>query len=186
VVLANGTISSINYESHPDLYWALRGGGNNFGIVTRFDVETYPADPVWGGVSYHVLDTADHYKRLNIQRPFSLSLTYLTQTVGRIGARIICLVGKCTTLLSIIEVIEKMSKEVDESKDFLQLLVSFAYVPQFDLYLVVPTNVNKGPDVDPLSFKDFSALKTVHATTKVQNLTDVMKEGDPFNPYGLR
>ena len=42
VVLANGKIVNANARSHPDLYFALRGGGNNFGIVTRFGMPTSP------------------------------------------------------------------------------------------------------------------------------------------------
>ncbi|KAG6035664.1 hypothetical protein E4U41_005995 [Claviceps citrina] len=50
VVLADGTIRQVRHRSeHSDLYWALRGGGNNFGIVTRFDLETYPQGRLWGG-----------------------------------------------------------------------------------------------------------------------------------------
>jgi hypothetical protein len=39
----------VNQHSYPDLYFALRGGANNFGIVTRFDLYAYPQDLVWGG-----------------------------------------------------------------------------------------------------------------------------------------
>ncbi|OCL06761.1 FAD binding domain-containing protein [Glonium stellatum] len=49
VVVASGEILNVNYTSYPDLYWALRGGGNNFGIVTRFDMETYPQGELWAG-----------------------------------------------------------------------------------------------------------------------------------------
>lgn len=49
VVIASGEILNVNYTSYPDLYWALRGGGNNFGIVTRFDMETYPQGDLWAG-----------------------------------------------------------------------------------------------------------------------------------------
>jgi FAD/FMN-containing dehydrogenase len=35
VVVASGEILEVNQETYPDLYWALRGGGNNFGVVTR-------------------------------------------------------------------------------------------------------------------------------------------------------
>ncbi|PVH74286.1 FAD-binding domain-containing protein [Cadophora sp. DSE1049] len=49
IVLANGTITNISYASNPDLYFALRGGGKNFGIVTRFDLETHPNLPSWWG-----------------------------------------------------------------------------------------------------------------------------------------
>jgi hypothetical protein len=37
VVLANGTAARINKNSHPDLWWAMRGAGHNFGIVTSFE-----------------------------------------------------------------------------------------------------------------------------------------------------
>lgn len=40
----------VNQQSFPDLYFALRGGGNNFGIVTRFDLETFPQGNMWGGM----------------------------------------------------------------------------------------------------------------------------------------
>ncbi|KAJ6440053.1 FAD binding domain-containingprotein [Purpureocillium lavendulum] len=50
VVFADGTIRDVSYSSaYKDLYWALRGGGNNFGIVTRFDLATYPQGNLWAG-----------------------------------------------------------------------------------------------------------------------------------------
>lgn len=49
VVLSSGDIVNANSSSFPDLFWALKGGGKNFGIVTRFDIETIPSPKVWGG-----------------------------------------------------------------------------------------------------------------------------------------
>ncbi|GFN16475.1 hypothetical protein AtubIFM55763_010310 [Aspergillus tubingensis] len=49
VVLANGTIVQANATSHSDLFWALKGGSSNFGLVTRFDMETIPSTQVWAG-----------------------------------------------------------------------------------------------------------------------------------------
>ncbi|KAL4891821.1 hypothetical protein BDV59DRAFT_208805 [Aspergillus ambiguus] len=49
VVLADGSIVEVNKTSHPDLFWALKGGSSNFGIVTRFDVETVKSPRVWAG-----------------------------------------------------------------------------------------------------------------------------------------
>ncbi|PGH28553.1 hypothetical protein GX50_08705 [[Emmonsia] crescens] len=56
VVIADGRILNVNPKSHPDLYWALRGGGNNFGIVTRFDLATYPAGDLWAGSRIYFAD----------------------------------------------------------------------------------------------------------------------------------
>ncbi|KAH7370611.1 hypothetical protein BKA65DRAFT_445597 [Rhexocercosporidium sp. MPI-PUGE-AT-0058] len=50
VVLSNSTIVNANAEENPDLFWAMKGGGNQFGIVTKFTVNTYPIGLVWGGV----------------------------------------------------------------------------------------------------------------------------------------
>lgn len=47
VVLGNSTIVNANATSHQDLYQALRGGGNNFGIVTRFDMLTSQTHNIW-------------------------------------------------------------------------------------------------------------------------------------------
>ncbi|KAH9434342.1 hypothetical protein MCOR02_006354 [Pyricularia oryzae] len=49
VVLANGTIVTASESANPQLLMALRGGGNNFGIVTKFVLKAYPIGQVWGG-----------------------------------------------------------------------------------------------------------------------------------------
>lgn len=50
VVLASGEIIYATASSHPDLWLALKGGSNNFGIITRFDLATFPMGQMWGGV----------------------------------------------------------------------------------------------------------------------------------------
>ncbi|KAF2844786.1 FAD binding domain-containing protein [Plenodomus tracheiphilus IPT5] len=54
VVTASGIILKVTPKQYPDLYWALRGGGNNFGVVTRFDMETVPQGLMWGGTRVHL------------------------------------------------------------------------------------------------------------------------------------
>lgn len=50
VVVATGEILNVSPTSYPDLYWALRGGGNNLGIVTKFNLETFTHGPkMFGG-----------------------------------------------------------------------------------------------------------------------------------------
>ena len=53
VVLANGTIWNANINEHPDLWQALKGGSNNFGVVTRFDMTTFKSGNIWGGIALH-------------------------------------------------------------------------------------------------------------------------------------
>ncbi len=49
LVTAMGDVLTVNAESHPDLFWALRGGGGNFGVVTRFTFQATPVDGLVGG-----------------------------------------------------------------------------------------------------------------------------------------
>ncbi|KAH9209051.1 FAD binding domain-containing protein [Leptodontidium sp. 2 PMI_412] len=75
VVFADGTIRDVTYSSYPDLYFALRGGGNNFGIVTRFDLATYPQGDLWAGAEtfFYTPETAAELNNafywLNINAP---------------------------------------------------------------------------------------------------------------------
>jgi len=50
VVTAKGEVLRVDEQSHPDLFWALRGGGGNFGVVTRFKYQLHPVDHVYGGM----------------------------------------------------------------------------------------------------------------------------------------
>lgn len=57
VVLASGEIATASQTTNPDLFWALRGAGHNFGVVTSFEYKLYPQGDVWCGV---MIFTPDH------------------------------------------------------------------------------------------------------------------------------
>lgn len=57
VVLANGSIVDANSSLNQDLWFALKGGSNNFGIVTRFDFKVFPQGDVWGGNIFNPIET---------------------------------------------------------------------------------------------------------------------------------
>jgi len=50
VVTADGQLLRTDADSHPDLFWALRGGGGNFGVATRFQFRLHPVGTVVGGM----------------------------------------------------------------------------------------------------------------------------------------
>jgi len=50
VVTADGEIRYVDAENHPDLFWAIRGGGGNFGVVTHFKYRLHKVDTVVGGM----------------------------------------------------------------------------------------------------------------------------------------
>ena len=59
VVLADGSLVTADSEEHPDLYWALRGGGGNFGVVTSMEFDLHEVATVYGGPMFFELDDAE-------------------------------------------------------------------------------------------------------------------------------
>ena len=56
MVLADGSLVHASEDEHPDLFWALRGGGGNFGVVTSFEFDLHPVKNVVGGPMFWPLD----------------------------------------------------------------------------------------------------------------------------------
>ena len=58
LVTAEGDILQVDGATHPDLFWALRGGGGNFGVATRFTYRLHPLQTIVGGLIAHPFDAA--------------------------------------------------------------------------------------------------------------------------------
>ncbi|MBI5666977.1 MAG: FAD-binding oxidoreductase [Chloroflexi bacterium] len=50
IVTADGQLRRVDANNHPDLFWAIRGGGGNFGVVTRFQFRLHPVSEIVGGM----------------------------------------------------------------------------------------------------------------------------------------
>ena len=63
VVTADGRLVTASEESHDDLFWALRGGGGNFGVVTSLEYRLHPVDEIYGGPIFYPVDHAGEVMR---------------------------------------------------------------------------------------------------------------------------
>lgn len=63
VVTADGRVLRASADEHPDLYWALRGGSGNFGVVTSFELRLHPVTRVLGGMLIHPFERAGEVLR---------------------------------------------------------------------------------------------------------------------------
>ncbi len=75
IVTADGSILEIDHEHHPDLFWAVRGGGGNFGVVTRFKFRLHALPGIYGGLLAlpATVDTIDGFFAAATAAPDDLS-----------------------------------------------------------------------------------------------------------------
>ena len=94
IVSADGQVRTASREQHPDLFWALRGGGGNLGVVTRFSFRLHPVGPtVYGGLIAWPFERAGEvmaaYRTLTAAAPRELAiwLLLLAGAAGPVRAR---------------------------------------------------------------------------------------------------
>ncbi len=85
VVLADGRLVHASERQNPDLFWALRGGGGNFGVVTSFEYRLHPVDTVIAGPFFWPIEqlepTLKWYREWLPSAPQDVYAFYLTGTV---------------------------------------------------------------------------------------------------------
>jgi len=104
VVAADGRLLHASATSHPDLFWALRGGGGNFGVVTSFEYQLHPLGQVLAGPIFHPIERAGEVLRFHrefvARAPDELTIYagFLTDPDGnRLVALVPCYAGDLNT-----------------------------------------------------------------------------------------
>jgi hypothetical protein len=85
MVLADGSFVTANASHNQDLFWAVRGGGGNFGVITAFTFKLHPIDTVYAGpILYEMSETEDvlkWYRKLIKEAPDDLNGFFAFLTV---------------------------------------------------------------------------------------------------------
>jgi hypothetical protein len=100
VVTAEGALRTASATQHEDLFWAMRGAGHNFGVVTSFEYRLHSVITVLGGMVVHPFDRATDvlrfYREFTAELPDELTtaVALLTGPDGnRVAAMVVCYVG---------------------------------------------------------------------------------------------
>jgi FAD/FMN-containing dehydrogenase len=73
LVTADGAVRIVDEEHEPDLFWALRGGGGNFGVAASLEFVTHPLDTILGGLIAHPLAAAGDV--IGMYRQFAMEMS---------------------------------------------------------------------------------------------------------------
>ncbi|KAH9848116.1 FAD-binding domain-containing protein [Lenzites betulinus] len=133
VVLPNGTVAAVSKDSYSDLFFGLKGGFNNFGIVTKFNLTTYPQTQVWGGL---ITITEDQLDKVNdatvkfsqtVTDPKAQVLPTYNFVLGQPGLSLLLFYDAPTAPAGIFDdylAIPHFTEDV-KTRDFLDLVQSF-------------------------------------------------------------
>ena len=99
MVTANGQVIKASAEENDDLFWGVRGGGGNFGIVTNFEYQLHPLKAVLGGMLLHPIErageTLSFYRGLMETAPDELTIFAALMTTPDGAPVVAFLVGYC-------------------------------------------------------------------------------------------
>lgn len=82
VVTADGHMLTVNESENSDLFWAIRGGGGNFGVVTSFEYQLHDIEPVIGGMAMY--PESMNKEMLHFYREFTASMPDSVMTIAGI------------------------------------------------------------------------------------------------------
>ncbi len=95
VVLADGSIVTASADENADLFWGLRGGGGNFGVVTSFEYRLHPVTSILGGMLLYPIERANDVLRAvrdyNQSSPDEMSV-FAAMLTSPEGAKVIALI----------------------------------------------------------------------------------------------
>ncbi len=184
-MLPNGTLSDANPSSHPDLYFALRGGGSSFGIVTRFDVNAYPCGVVWGGTSADLhRDIDERRAALGLQdEPFDWSLDAIATTTARWLQKVATGLGYGAQKRDLIEAFIDLAKEEDPAA---HAFIFSAWIPWMKGYFLGTTYCYSEPVARPTVLQKLSMIPRLISTKSLRRVSEFAKETQSSIVYGER
>jgi FAD/FMN-containing dehydrogenase len=192
VVTADGELLTASQEEHPDLFWGLRGGGGNFGVVTSFKYQLHPVGPtVLGGFVFHPFaqaqEVARFYREFTAAAPDELTtyLAFATSPDGDpVAAFIVCYSGPVQTGETVIKPLRDFGSPLADTISPLP----YTEVQAFGAPLYPPGRLNywKSNFLDDLSdeaiavlIAQFAAVPSPLSAVAIEHLGGAVARVDP-------
>ncbi len=127
VVTADGRLLTASSTENADLFWAVRGGGGNFGVVTSFEFRLHPVDEVLGGVVSWPLAKADvvlrFFREFTADRPDELGIAVGTGKLpqGPVINSVVCYLGPEAEGLKLLEPLRRLGAPVADTVERMHL-----------------------------------------------------------------
>lgn len=139
MVLADGSFVKASADENPDLYWGVRGGGGNFGIVTAFEFQVHPVRQLLGGMVIWPVEQArqalEVFREVTMTAPDELSCAYAIVTVPELGTVAViaaCYNGPSERGEPLLYALRKTGKPLDDGIrpiSYLEVQRLFAEIP---------------------------------------------------------
>ncbi|MCY1144337.1 FAD-binding protein [Actinoplanes sp. Pm04-4] len=173
VVTADGAAVTVSAREHPDLFWALRGGGGNFGIVTSLEFALYPVERVFSGMSLYPIERAfdvlDAYRKWALTEPEAMNTAILLAQIG--GRRMLAI---------------RAFHLGDDGARVLAPLLEVAGPPLADAFAMRSfpdaSDATNGPDVPPIPIRQEIEL---FRTLPDEVLNAIVEAGAPDSPLAF-
>jgi FAD/FMN-containing dehydrogenase len=121
VVTADGSFITASEDSHPDLFWGIRGGGGNFGVVTSFEYRLHPVERLLAGLVAYPIEQGraalELFREITATGPDELSCAFVMVTVPdgpRVAAIAACYNGPIEEGEALVEPIRRLGPPLDD------------------------------------------------------------------------
>jgi FAD/FMN-containing dehydrogenase len=181
VVTADGETLTASADQHPDLFWALRGGGGNFGLVTSLEFRLHPVERVFSGMSLYPIERAfdvlDAYRKWAWEEPDAMNTAVLLIRLPPSfpeplrGRRVLAI---------------RAFHHGDDGRRVLAPLLSAAGPPLLDAFGVRPfpaaSDATNGPDAPPMANRQ--EIEMFHDLPD-EALDAIVEAGAPDSPLAF-
>jgi FAD/FMN-containing dehydrogenase len=150
VVTADGRIVTASRDENPELFWALRGGGGNFGVVTSLDFRLHPVASVWSGSAVFSLDRAADL--------LAAYRSWIASAPDELSTAIVLLPSWPSTGAPAVAVRALSSGTPERAVAALRPLYAAGGVPLWEDFRSAPFAQTRMPGIAPLNFDLFQTL----------------------------